>query len=361
MHERGNVGHSRPRVIIIHDNPEWIPPLAAAFEAEGVEFEEWLLPDRVLDLSAAPPEGIFWSRLSASSHTRTDPHVKEYGRAVLVWLESAGRTVVNGSAVYEVEVSKVRQHRELERRGFDVPRTVAVFGGRALVDAASDFSPPFITKHNQGGKGLGVRRFDSHAAFEAAAAEFAPGGVNEPIDGITLIQEHVQPAEPWITRAEFIGGVFHYAVKVDVSDGSFELCPAQGCAVLPRGIAAAVCDVPGDDDAELRGASPQFQRREDITAESPIVVELAALLSALGVPLAGIEFIESVDGRQVVYDINTNTNYNADVEHLEQAAGRLPAARRIAQYLGSLSTDGLDAKESPSVPAHSSTAAAGRS
>ncbi|MCT1606377.1 hypothetical protein M3B43_03360 [Nesterenkonia massiliensis] len=138
----------RPVVYIIHDNPEWIPPFRDAFTAEGVEFVEWLLPDQVLDLSALPPQGIFWSRLSASSHTRTDPHVKEYGRAVLAWLEASGRTVVNGAGVYELEVSKVRQHRLLSQQGFRVPRTTAVFGPTGLVKAAETFSPPFSTKHN---------------------------------------------------------------------------------------------------------------------------------------------------------------------------------------------------------------------
>jgi glutathione synthase/RimK-type ligase-like ATP-grasp enzyme len=186
-------------------------------------------------LPRTPPAGLFWSRLSASAHTRTDPHVKEYGRAVLDWLAAAGRRVINGRGVYELEVSKIRQHRELAGRSFDVPRTAAAFGPQALVEAAGGFTPPFITKHNQGGKGLGVRRFDSHAELEAAADEFAPGGANAPIDGITLIQEYVQPAQPFITRAEFIGGRFHYAVRVDVSGGSFELCPADACAVPGTG------------------------------------------------------------------------------------------------------------------------------
>lgn len=81
----------RPAVYIIHDNPEWIPPFEEAFAAEGVGFVEWLLAGDGLsiDLSAAPPEGIFWSRLSASSHTRAGEQVKEYGRAVLE--EAAGR------------------------------------------------------------------------------------------------------------------------------------------------------------------------------------------------------------------------------------------------------------------------------
>ena len=53
----------------------------------------------------------------------------------------------------------------------------------------------------------------------------------------------------------------------------------------------------------------------------------------LGIEIAGIEFIETADGRQVVYDINTNTNYNPSVESAEQSSGRQSAANRIAEYV----------------------------
>ncbi|WP_300344169.1 hypothetical protein [Nesterenkonia sp.] len=212
---------------------------------------------------------------------------------------------------------------------------MAVFGHQQLAQAAETFTPPFITKHNQGGKGLGVRRFDSHQELAAAVKDFAPGGENESIDGIILLQEYVQPAEPFITRSEFIGGQFHYAVKVDVSGGSFELCPADACQVGQPGIAAAVCSVPEHDhtDDDAAAAAPQFQRREDITAQTPLITRLAALLQEHQIQLAGVEIIETADGRQVVYDINTNTNYNAAVEEGEREAGRLPATRAIAQFM----------------------------
>ena len=343
-------------VHVIHDNPEWIPPFATALETRGIEVVEWLLPDTTIDLSQEPPQGLYWSRLSASSHTRTDPHVKEYGRALLAWLEAGGRTVLNGAHVYELEVSKVLQHRRLETRGFSVPRTVAALGAAGLADAVRTLDPPFITKHNQGGKGLGVRRFDSHAEFDAVAHEFAPGGDNAPNDGITLAQEYVRPAQPFITRAEFIGGRFHYAVRVDVSAGSFELCPAEACEIPQPGISTAVCAVPAPDgtagtavttDPEAApapkaasGSSPDapqptglFTRREDLTRESPLIQRLEAFLAEQRIDIAGIEFIDTADGDQVIYDINTNTNYNPAVESAETAAGRLSAADRIAEFI----------------------------
>ncbi|MEE6388743.1 alpha-L-glutamate ligase [Microbacterium paraoxydans] len=305
---------TEPRVYVIHENAEWFPPFAAAFEAEGVPAQEWLLTDGSIDLSSPPPPGVYWSRLSASAHTRDHGASKEYGRAVLRWLEAAGRTVVNGSAVLELEVSKAAQHAALQRAGITVPKTVAVFGTAGLKERAREFPAPFISKHNQGGKGLGVRRHESHDDFDAwvDGAEFEPSP-----DGITLLQENLVASEPFVTRVEFAGGEFVYAVRVDTSAGSFELCPAEACAL------------PGADGVE---PEPLFRIRTEIGADHSLVAQYRAFLSDAGITVAGIEFIETVDGRLVTYDVNTNTNYNPDVEAGAATSG--PGA--IAQYLGGL-------------------------
>ena len=76
-----------------------------------------------------------------------------------------------------------------------------------------------------------------------------------------------------------------------------------------------------------------FTRREDLTRESPLVQRLEAFLAEQRIDIAGIEFIDTADGDQVIYDINTNTNYNPAVESAETAAGRLSAADRIAEFI----------------------------
>ncbi|MGO1291409.1 MAG: alpha-L-glutamate ligase, partial [Brevibacterium linens] len=144
---------------------------------------------------------------------------------------------------------------------------------------------------------------------------------------------------PFITRAEFIGGRFHYAVRVDVSGGSFELCPADAC------------EVPGAGAGPNVGEVPQFARRNDVTAATPLIARLETLLSGLGIEIAGIEFIETADGRQVVYDINTNTNYNPSVESAELSAGRQPAVDRIAQYVSDTLAEAAPQSVSPAGPA----------
>ncbi len=303
------------RVHVIHENPDWLPPFAAAFDALAVPWEEWFLDDGALDLDTAPPEGVFYSRMSASSHTRGHAASKDYTRSVLSWLESHGRTVVNGRRVLELEMSKVDQHAALRAAGFDVPRTVAVVGRAKLLEEARRLPTPFITKHNQGGRGLGVRKFDRFEEFEAYinGPEF-----EEPVDGITLLQEYVRPADGTITRVELVGDQFLYALTADTSQG-FTLCPADDCDIdsLPP-------DTPGD--ASL------FHWRKGF--DHPIVDRYLDFCRRWKIGIAGIEFIESTDGRLVTYDINTNTNYNPVVE---AEAGR-SGPEAVARYLGALLT-----------------------
>jgi glutathione synthase/RimK-type ligase-like ATP-grasp enzyme len=287
---------------VLHENPDWFPPFAAAFEAAGVDYREWLLIDGSFDLDAAPPEGTYWNRLSASSHTRGHVHSKDYTRAILEWLEAYGRRVVSGRQVVEMEVSKVRQLTALKAFGIDVPRTVVVIGHDDLIPRAAAFPTPFITKHNQGGKGLGVRRFDDLPSFEAyvASDEF-----EEPVDGITLLQEYVQPRAPFITRVETVGYQYVYAITADTARGGFQLCPADACEL--------------DEDGNPKAAESLFALREGF--DHPIIEQFLGFARKHQLEVAGFEFIEAADGRIVTYDVNTNTNYNPDVEKVAPKSG----------------------------------------
>ena len=296
-------------VHVLHENPEWMPPFAAAFAAEGVDWDETLVTGGSLDLTAEPAEGLWWSRMSASAHTRGHTAAAEHARALLDLLEAHGRRVVNGRAVLDLELSKVRQLALLRAAGIAVPRTVAVIGGRPddVLAAAAAVGPPLVVKPNRGGKGLGVTRFDS--VDELAAALPLP---EEPVDGVLLVQEYVEPIRPRITRAEIVGGELVYAITADTGRGGFELCPADACAV--DGTPASLFALRTEPlPAGLADAYESFARWH-------------------GLEVAGFEFIETADGRAVTYDVNTNTNYNPDVE----AVAPRSAARAVARYLGTL-------------------------
>jgi hypothetical protein len=311
---------NEPLVYVIHENDAWVEPLRAVFAAESVPFAEWHLDEGVLDLDSAPPEGVFYNRMSASSHTRGHRFGPELTAATLAWLKRHGRNVVNGERAVQLEVSKVAQYQALAGFGVETPRTLAVVGREHIAEAAERAGYPLILKHNRAGKGLGVRLFLSR---EGLADYVAGEGFEEPIDGITLVQRYIEAPEPFITRVEFVGGKFLYAVRVDTSEG-FELCPADVCNIdFARMQAGSVCPA----------VAPSEKFRIIEGFDHPLLPKWQAFLAANDVEVAGIEFIVDKQGRPYTYDVNTNTNYNADAEAKHGGTGGM---RAIAAFLGSL-------------------------
>lgn len=298
------------KIYVIHENREWTRPLESELRARGLPYEDWFLDAGRLDLSQAPPEGVFYNRMSASSHTRGHRYAPEYTAAVLAWLESHGRRVLNSSRALQLEVSKVAQYATLEQHGVRTPRTIAAVGSRDLLDAAASFSGSFITKHNRAGKGLGVHLFRNTAELDAyvRSPEF-----EQPIDGITLIQEYISAPQPFITRCEFVGGDFLYAVEVDTSDG-FLLCPADDC----------------QDEGTHCPTVPTSKFRIIERFSDPIIADYKRVLESNDIHVAGIEFIVDEQGNKYTYDINTNTNYNPAAEAKAEQSGM----SAIADYLG---------------------------
>ena len=309
-----------PRVHVIHENAEWSAPLFEALTARGVPHADWHMGDFALDLTSPPPEGVFYNRMSASSHTRGHRYAPEMTTGLLHWLEASGRQVLNGSRAIALEISKVAQYAALTRAGLDVPDTVACHTADQIMDACLRFGGrPVITKHNRAGKGLGVKLFRDAASLEA----YVSGPAFEPsVDGITLLQSYIEAPAPFITRVEFIGGGFLYAVRVDTSEG-FELCPADVCALDNLCMA----------DSNKDDARPQkfeiIAGFEDTETGRRLLPRMEAVMRQAGLDVAAFEFICDADDRPFVYDVNTNTNYNSDAE----ARAGMSAMDSLAAYL----------------------------
>jgi hypothetical protein len=307
-------------IYVIHENAAWLEPLARALDAEGLAWRDWFLDQGAFDLSQPPPRGVFYNRMSASSHTRDHRYAAELTAAVLAWLAGNGRRVVNGPRALDLEISKARQYAALEAAGIHTPRTILVAGKDQLLAAARHYfdASAMILKPNRGGKGLGVRLF--HTA-DALADYLAGQDYDPPIDGLHLLQQYVRAPRPVITRAEFVGGKFMYAVEVDTSEG-FELCPADVCAV-----GDAFC--PAGDDPRAK-----FTIIDDIDAGLKHRYE--AFLSQNDIEVAGIEFIADATGTIYTYDVNTNTNYNPDAEARAGRSGMATLARFLGAELSEL-------------------------
>ena len=301
------------KIYVLHENDAWLPPLRQAFAALGLPYEEWFLNEGAVDLSAEPPEGVFYNRMSASSFTRDHVHAPELTAGVLAWLQAHGRRLVNDPRALELEVSKVKQYAALAAHGIRTPRTIAAVGRDSVIDAARGFGTgPVILKPNRGGKGHGVQLFDD---ADALIAHIRSDAYEPPVDGVALVQEYIAAPAPFITRAEFIGGRFLYAVRVDTSLG-FELCPADACAV-DGGPPVPKFTIVDSIDADLQAAYERF-------------------LAANGIEVAGIEFVVDRDGDIFTYDINTNTNYNPDAEARSGRSGMGALARFLGDELARL-------------------------
>jgi hypothetical protein len=302
-----------PHIHILYENPDWLPPLTDALDAEGFDHTLVMVDEGIV--SGKPAAGIYLNRMSPSAHTRGHERGVGLMGEMLAWLEAHGACVVNGSRAFELEMSKYRQYLALQKYGIRTPRTVLAVGADKLVEVAASFDGPFITKHNRGGKGLGIDLFDSadelgvHLANDAV--DFGPNAQ-------VIIQEYIDAPEPFITRVELVGGRMLFAMRSSTEQG-FELCPSDVCQTKQARANPQTCPVDGASKFE---ASP-------LSADDPLVAQYRALCAGEGIDIAGIEFIEDAAGRRYTYDINGTTNYN---QTLGDEIG-VHGMREVARYL----------------------------
>ena len=300
-----------PKVYIIHENSAWVEPLREALDSQATDYEEWFIDRGQVRIDVAPPPGVFYNRMSASSHTRGHRHAVDLTQPVLAWLEAHDRRVVNKGRALQLEVSKISQYIGLHQFGLRTPRTIATVGSEELISAVLTFKGrPFVIKPNRGGKGTGVFLFESVAELKKYMSEHDIGELS--LDGIVLVQDYIKPRDGQIVRMEFIGGKFYYAVSVDSRDG-FDLCPADECIVEDPGKASVskFSILEGFSIPEIRGCE--------------------AFLEANDIEIAAIEFAEDENGDRFIYDVNTNTNYNPAAE--ASSTSGLKGMEGIARFL----------------------------
>lgn len=315
-------------ITILFENEDWMPPLRKALDKQQLSYDAQFMDGGILNLGLVPEQEIVINRMSPSSHTRGHQAGVQFVREYLSFLETNGVRIINGSRSFRLEVSKVQQDAALQAAGIRTPHTIAVTGTEALLEASKQMKAPFITKHNQGGKGLGVQLFRTHKAFEKFITS---GQFEDSPDSINLLQEYIEPAEKFITRVEIVDGKFLYAIRSSTEDG-FELCPADACSV-----GDAFCPAP--DSSATKAA--KFQPRHEITADDPLVLAYIEFCKNHDIDVAGIEFVEDAEGNRYTYDINCTSNYNATVEDEVGIYGMEAIAELCAKELQTTGTQAL--------------------
>ena len=283
------------KAYIIHENDEWTTPLKLELKKLEVNFEDWHVEKANIDLGKNPPEGIFYNRMSASSHARGHRYAPEFTATILNWLKHHKRRIINNGNALALEISKSLQYLKLNEVGIKTPKSIYCNSKEQIVKAADHFSKPFITKHNRAGRGLGVKLFQNKDELKT----YVNGSNFEhSIDGITILQDYIEANPKVIHRVEFINSKFFYTVQVDASE-SFELCPADACNVEEQ-----FCPTNPDGN--------KFMILKDY--KNPEIVTYEKFLKQNDIEIAGIEYMIDTGGVHYSYDVNTNTNYNSIAE-----------------------------------------------
>lgn len=319
-------------IAVYHEHPDWFKPLFTELDRREIEYERLDAANHQFDPGADDaPWSLVVNRASPSAYLRGHAQTTFHTLHWLRHLDRLNVPVVNGSAVYALELSKSSQLDLLQSLGLPFPRARAINNAAQAVAAAQGLRFPVLVKANVGGSGAGIVRYDTPAALADAVAA---GTVELGIDGTALVQESAPLKDGHITRVETLGGKYLYAINVYPAVGSFDLCPADACQTtngveLVRGACAV--------DAPKSG-----MRVEGTTPPKHIIEEVERISRETQLDVGGIEFlVDDRDGKHYYYDINALSNFVADaqnvigfdpfarlVDYLEERAGITAAAGR---------------------------------
>jgi glutathione synthase/RimK-type ligase-like ATP-grasp enzyme len=279
-----------PQVAVLYEHPKWFEPLFAALDRRGIRYQPIQLRDHSFDpASTDVPAPVVFSRVAMSGFLREADHGIFYAEALLAHWEANGARVINGAEVLAIDSSKARQLSIISKLGLAVPGTRVVHRTQDLLAASESMAFPLLVKANIGGSGAGIVRYSSR---EELAASVAAGTVPESVDKVLLLQDYTPARGGSIVRMETLGGKFLYAIEVESSGDTFDLCPADACVAAPgRGAVRMAAVEPGP---ELIDAGERIAQ-------------------AAGLDVGGVEvLIDDRDGTPRFYDINALSNFVAN-------------------------------------------------
>lgn len=308
-------------VCIIYEDEKRSEALINAVRVAGVRnIQKWLLTSGSLDIRHEPSrEILYFSRLSASAFIRNHSASIIYGEHVLLWLESRGCTVINGSVAFSLELSKMKQCIALEKVGIDYPETLVVSTREELNSVVPMWhrktNPDvFYTKPVTGGSGSGVQRFTSLSEFQKSNMTSKSSRVNvkvsKSINPMHIVQVGEEEHEKWYDvhkkgkikgekkifyRAEFVDRQFLYCLRISAPVSVNSACP---------------CDAPTRFDTDFSiitepGLYFDNKRDWDIFKD-----KCTSFMFNNNIHVCAFEFSKPTGKSFIVYDVNINTNYS---------------------------------------------------
>jgi glutathione synthase/RimK-type ligase-like ATP-grasp enzyme len=294
------------RIAIFYEHPEWFTPLFAELDRREVAYERLLAHEHRFD-PAEPrhPYALVVNRMSPSAYMRGHAQAIFYTLQYLAYLKEVGADVLNGYEAYVYEFSKARQLSLLQRLGLRYPRARVINDRSQAAVAAEGLTFPVILKPNIGGSGAKIVKFNAPEELREAVAL---GLLDLGIDRTALVQEYLPAEDDCIVRVEILGGEYLYAIRLRLTTGEFNLCPADYCRLPEQAsMAAGLAD----------GVSGRRAPVEACTPPPPIIEAVKRITAAAHIEVGGVEYLVNArDGQAYFYDINALSNFVADAPNV---------------------------------------------
>ena len=299
--------NDQKRIAIYYEHPQWFKPLFAELERRGISYERLLASKFQYDPSVrSSPYSLVVNRMSPSAHTRGNAHAIFSTLHYLSYLKSIDANVLNGYDAYLHEISKARQVGLLNKLGIRHPRARVINSAPLAPAAAEGLVFPVILKPNIGGSGAMIVRFNSMGELSEAANN---GNMNLGIDQTALIQEYLPAENGSIIRVEVLDGEFLYAIRLFLTEGEFNLCPADYC--LPPVVEGRQKDGKTDSVTGLDVLVEAYTPPDDV------IDDVLRITSAANIEVGGVEYLVNTrDGEVYYYDINALSNFVADAPNV---------------------------------------------
>ena len=315
----------------LFEHPEWSADLIAEFHRQGVDIEPVNVAELAFDTSRAKPE---WAgainRINIMPSADRKPSVAFHVQHYLGWLENSGIRVINGSRCHAIGASKAQQNGIFAGLGLDHPRAIAVYRPEEVLEAADQIGYPVIFKPNIGGSGSGVSLHRTRESLdEAVRFKTLDFGV----DRTAVLQEYVE-SDGFVYRVEMLGDELFYSIRQPIQEGSFNYCAADGCSTIEdNGQGDDAFETEDDFDFCVIGGE---SRIEKFKPEDEVVESVAAVITASGGDLGGVEFFMDVrSGKPKYYDFNPYSNF---VSNGQALLGFSPEARYVEFVTGLFET-----------------------
>jgi len=217
---------------------------------------------------------LYVNRVFPSADMRGNGMSIEKTDRLLQILTSKNIPVVNSYEAFLYDCSKWRTYVRLREKGYTVPDTifVDVESDHNLEDIVSRF--PAVLKRDCSGRSYGMKIVWTEESVKALKQQMAyiPW----------VVQAYVEPTKGYTTRVEIVGGTV--------------------MTVLKRFV--------GRNGISSYSTGSRYEVYDD--CPPGILQDSIAVLHALDIEMGSLDFIETVEGRVYLIDVNATSNFTPD-------------------------------------------------